>query len=93
MAIPHEVSVSDEVFNFLAEADVGSWTCCWFLSVELPKLPANPFLFLNLDLFYIKLCKRWYAVLLAEDTTQRKSTAYLQWALIWEWVLGFQSMG
>ena len=90
-AIPHEVSVSDEVFNFFAEADVGSWTCCWLLSVELLKLPANPFFFLDLDLLYllpepilhnIKLCKRWYVVLLVEDKRQRKSAAYLQWALI-----------
>ena len=75
-------------------------TCCWLLLVELHKLPGNPFLFLDLDLLYllpepilhnIKLCKRWYVVLLAEDKRQRKSTAYLQWDLIWERVLGFQS--
>ena len=98
-AIPHEVSVPDEVFNFFAEADVGSWTCCWLLSVELLKLPANPFFFLDLDLLYllpepilhnIKLCKRWYVVLLAGDKRQRKSTAYLQWALIWERFWGFK---
>ena len=98
-AIP--VSVSDEVFHFFAEVDVGSWTCCWLLSVELPKLPANPFLFLDLDLLYqlpepilhnIKLYKRWYVVVLAKDKRQRKCTAYLQCALIWERILGFQSM-
>ena len=90
-AIPHEVSVFDEVSNFFAEADVGSWTCPWLSSVELPRLRANPLLFLDLDLLYllhepilhnIKLCKRWYVVLLVEDKRQRKSAAYLQWALI-----------
>ena len=54
-AIPHEVSVSDEVFNFFAEADVDSWTCCSLSSVEWPKLPVNPFLFL-LYLLYFIIC-------------------------------------
>ena len=44
-AIPHEVSVSDEVFDFFTEADVDSWTCCWLLSVELPNCQQILFFF------------------------------------------------